>query len=143
MRVSEVMVRNPVRVGMETPIRDIARLMRDKSIASVVVVEGNKPTGIITERDLVRRVLASDASPDSLKAADCCSTPVVTTSETADVDKAIGIMNSYDIRRIVVIDDKSGNLVGILTTDDLWRNFRSLSEELAVNIVAMSRSKRT
>ncbi len=142
MHVSEVMVRNPIKVSPDTSIREVARLMRDRSIASVIIVEDNKPLGIITERDLVRRILASDANPDSLKASDSYTKPVITTLESATVDSAIGIMNSYDIRRVVVVDDKDGNVVGILTTDDLWRNFRKLSEELAVNIIALSRSRR-
>lgn len=78
-----------------------------------------------------------------MKASDSCTQPVLTTSEIADVDDAIGVMNSYGIRRVVVVDDKDGKVVGVLTTDDLWRNFRSLSEELAVKITTMSRSKRT
>lgn len=60
MRVSEVMVRNPVKVSPDTPIREVARLMRDKSIGSVIIVKDDKPVGIVTERDLVRRVLASE-----------------------------------------------------------------------------------
>jgi CBS domain-containing protein len=141
MIVSDVMVKNPVRVNPDTSIREVARLMRDRSIASVIIVEDDKPLGIITERDLVRRVLASDASLDTLRASDSCTRPVVTTFQTASVDSAVGIMNSYDIRRLVVVDEKNGNVVGILTTDDLWRNFRELSEELAVNIMALARSK--
>jgi CBS domain-containing protein len=141
MNVSDVMVKNPVKVGPDTSIREVARLMRDRSIASVIIVEDDKPLGIITERDLVRRVLASDADPDALKAKDKCTKPVVTTPQTSSVDSAVGIMNSYDIRRVVVVDEKNGNVVGILTTDDLWRNFRELSEELAVNIMALARSK--
>jgi CBS domain-containing protein len=141
MNVSDVMVKNPVKVGPDTSIREVARLMRDRSIASVIIVEDDKPLGIITERDLVRRVLASDVDPDALKAKDKCTKPVVTTPQTSSVDSAVGIMNSYDIRRVVVVDEKNGNVVGILTTDDLWRNFRELSEELAVNIMALARSK--
>ena len=140
MRVSEVMVRNPVKVNPETSIREVAKLMRDRSIASVIIVENDKPSGIITERDLVRRVLASDEDPDTLKASDKCTKPVVTTLQTANVDTAVGVMNSYDIRRVVVVDEKSGNVVGIVTTDDLWRNFREISEELAVNIMALARA---
>jgi len=135
------MVKNPVKVSPDTLIREVARLMRDRSIASVIIVEDEKPLGIITERDLVRRVLASDVDPDTLKAQDCYTKPVVTTVQTASIDSAVGIMNSYDIRRVVVVDEKNGNVVGILTTDDLWRNFRELSEELAVNIMALARSR--
>jgi len=143
MLVSEVMVKDPVRVRPDTSIGEVARLMRDKAIGSVILVVDDKPVGIVTERDLVRRVLASGRSPGSLKASDVCTKSVVTTSGLANVEVAVDIMNDYNIRRLVVVDDRSGKVVGILTTDDIWRNFRSLSEELAVKYMIMARRKPT
>jgi CBS domain-containing protein len=141
MLVSEAMVKDPVRVTPGTSIREVARLMRDRSIGSVILVEDDKPVGIVTERDLVRRVLASDRNPDSLKASDICTKSVVTTSALADVGVAVDIMNDYNIRRLVVVDDRSGKVVGILTTDDIWQNFRRMSEELAIKYMIMRRRR--
>ena len=132
MLVSEVMVKDPIRVEPGTPVRELARLMRDKAIGSIILVEDDKPVGIVTERDLVRRVLASDQNPDTLKALDICTKTVISTSPLADVSVAVDIMNDYNIRRIVVVDDRSGKVMGILTTDDIWQNFRRMSEELAI-----------
>jgi len=132
MIVSEVMVKDPVRVEPSTPVRELARLMRDKAIASIILVEDDKPVGIVTERDLVRRVLASEQSIDELKGIDICTKQVISTSPLADVSIAVDIMNDYNIRRIVVVDDRSGKVMGILTTDDIWQNFRRMSEELAI-----------
>jgi len=132
MLVSEVMVKDPIRVEPATPVRELARLMRDKAIGSIILVEDDKPVGIVTERDLVRRVLASDQNPDTIKALDICTKTVISTSPLADVSVAVDIMNDYNIRRIVVVDDRSGKVVGILTTDDIWQNFRRMSEELAI-----------
>jgi len=141
VRVSDVMVKNPVTVAPGASVREVARLMRDRSIGSVILVEDNKPFGILTERDLVRRVLATDSNPDTLKAFDVCTRSVVSISPLADLEVAVGIMNDYNIRRLVVVDDKSGKVVGILTTDDIWRNFRGLSEELALKYMIMHRRK--
>jgi CBS domain-containing protein len=132
MLVSEVMVKDPIRVEPGTLVRELARLMRDKAIGSIILVEDDKPVGIVTERDLVRRVLASDQSPDTVKALDICTKTVISTSPLADVSVAVDIMNDYNIRRIVVVDDRSGKVMGILTTDDIWQNFRRMSEELAI-----------
>ena len=140
MRISDVMVKDPVKVDPDTSIREVARIMRDRSIGSVILVKDDKPVGIVTERDLVRRALASVRNLDSMKAFDISSKPVATTSELADVDLAIDIMNDYKIRRLVIINEEN-KVVGILTTDDIWHNFRRLSEELASKYMVLSRRK--
>jgi len=140
MRISEVMVKDPVRVPADTSVGEIARLMRDKSISSVILVKDDKALGIVTERDLVRRVLASGRDPDATKAFDVCTRPVATTSDSADLELAVDIMNSYNIRRLVIVNRES-KVVGIVTTDDIWRNYRQLSEQLAVKYMSTLRRK--
>lgn len=141
MRVSDVMVRNPVMVGPMTPVREVARLMRDRKISSVILTRNERPVGIITERDLVWRVLAQGRDPDSLTAFDVSSRPVIAVSELADVEDALELMRRHEIRRVVVVDSQD-RIVGILTTDDLGYNLRRMSEELAIKyITTMRRSK--
>ena len=134
------MVRDPINVGPDAPCGYLARQMRDKGIGSVVVVEHGKPVGIVTERDLVHRVMAASMNPDKCTAAQISSKPVVAVSIHADVELAVDIMNDYRIRRIVVIDDHD-KVAGILTTDDLARNLRGMSEELAVKYMSLSQRK--
>ena len=140
MKVSEVMVRDPVKVGPEAHCGHIARLMKDRGIGSIVVVEDGKPMGIVTERDLVHRVMAASMNPERCTAAQVSSKPVVAVSVHADVEMAVDMMNDYRIRRIVVVDDHD-MVAGILTTDDLARNLREMSEELAVKYMALSQRK--
>ncbi len=141
MRVKEIMVRNPVIVGPMTPVREVARLMRDKQISSVILTRNERPIGIITERDLVWRVLAPGRDPDSLTAFDVCSKPVAAVSELADVEDAVEVMRANKIRRVVVVDEND-RVVGILTTDDLGYNLKRMSEELAIKYITMiKRSK--
>jgi len=68
MRVSDIMVTNPVMVSPETPVNEVAQLMKYRSVGSVILVKNNKPVGVVTERDLVRRVLAPGVTPKSLTA---------------------------------------------------------------------------
>ena len=131
MRVSDVMVKDLVMVGPETPVNEVAQLMNHRSVGSVILVKDDKPVGIVTERDLVRRVLAPGVNPKALTAWDICSKPVVAVHELGDVELAVDLMKDYKIRRMVVIDSKD-RVVGILTTDDLVTNLRSMSEDLAV-----------
>jgi len=138
MKISEIMATSPVVVGPETPVEEIARLMRDRSISSVVLVRESRPVGIVTERDLVHRVLAPGVDAASLRAWDVCSGPVVAISQRGSVDDACDTMREYGIRRLVVVDDSDG-VVGVLTTDDIGFNLRSMSEELAVKYLIMMR----
>jgi len=92
MKVSEVMVRDPVKVSPDAQCGHLARLMRDRGIGSVVVVEDGRPVGIVTERDLVHRVMAASMNPDECTAAQVCSRPVVAVSVHADVEMAIRAM---------------------------------------------------
>jgi CBS domain-containing protein len=140
MKVSDVMVRDPVKVSPDAQCGHLARLMRDRGIGSVVVVEDGRPVGIVTERDLVHRVMAASMDPDGCTAAQVCSRPVVAVSVHADVEMAVDMMNDYRIRRIVVVDDLD-RVAGILTTDDLARNLRGMSEELAVKYMILSQRK--
>jgi CBS domain-containing protein len=135
------MVRDPVKVGPDASCIQLARLMRDKSIGSVVVVEDGKPVGIVTERDLVHRVMAAQMSPEGCTAGQISSRPVVAVSVHTDVEVAVDTMNEYGIRRIVVVDDRD-RLIGILTTDDLARRLREIGEELAVKLMIRSQRKR-
>ncbi|UCH57913.1 MAG: CBS domain-containing protein [Candidatus Bathyarchaeota archaeon] len=140
MRVSEVMVKEPTVVRLDTSVKKVAELMRERSIGSVIIVEGERPVGIITERDLVHRVLALGRDPASLRAKDVCSMPVVAFSEMGYVEDACDTMKEYGVRRLVVVDGRD-RVAGILTTDDLVYNLRSMSEELAVKfLIARRRS---
>ena len=135
------MVRDPVMVAPDAPCGQLSKLMRDRGIGSVVVVKDGFPVGVVTERDLVHRVLAEGRDPDKCDADQVCTKPVVGISIYADVVLAVDMMNEYGIRRLVVVDEKD-RVVGILTTDDIARNLRSMSEELAVKYMVLSRRKR-
>ena len=135
------MIRDPVMVAPGTPCRQLSKLMRNRGIGSVVVVQDGFPVGIVTERDLVHRVLAEGRDPEKCVVDEVCSKPVVAVSIYADVDMAVDLMNEYGIRRVVVVDEKD-KVVGILTTDDIARNLRSMTEELAVKYMILSRRRR-
>ena len=105
MKVSNVMVKNPIMVDPNTPCSKIARIMKENKISSIIIEENGKPTGIVTERDLVHRLLAEGKDPMKCMAYQIYSKPVVAISIHADVDMAVDIMNDYKIRRIVVLDD--------------------------------------
>lgn len=117
LKVRDVMVANPVTIGPNALIIEAAKLMRDNKVGSVIVVEKLNVLGIVTERDLVRRVLAENRELKTVKIRDVMSTSVVSVSPEEDVLNAAHIMRQRGIRRVVVMNKE--DLIGIITTNDL------------------------
>jgi CBS domain-containing protein len=117
VRISEVMTASVVTAPVGAAVREVAELMRERNVGSVVLVDDDgEPVGFVTDRDLAVSVLADGRDPADL-AADHASTPVVTGSPAMDVREAAELMTGHGIRRLPVVDD--GRLTGIVTLDDL------------------------
>jgi CBS domain-containing protein len=101
-------------------VRDAAKKMRDKNVSSLVVVNSsNKPIGIIAERDLVRKVCASDSSSKNTIVKDILSDVLVTTDALSDVGVAADIMIQNKVRHLLVVEgDDISKPLGIITPTD-------------------------
>jgi CBS domain-containing protein len=121
MSIGQFCVRETVIVKREDSIVEASRLMRQHHVGSLVVVEecegGNKPVGILTDRDLVIEILAEEIAPDSVSVGDVMSFELVTARETDGLWETLQRMRVHGVRRMPVVDDR-GFLVGILSTDD-------------------------
>lgn len=130
MRVGEVCTREVVFCESDATLAQIAQLMREHHVGDLIVarLQGEKlvPVGIVTDRDLVIRVLAGGRSPGPSSAGELMSSPLVQISEDEIVYEAIGRMRAHGIRRLPVVD-AGGFLVGMLTLDDV---IEFLAEEL-------------
>ncbi|MGE5662313.1 MAG: cyclic nucleotide-binding/CBS domain-containing protein [Ignavibacteriales bacterium] len=107
-------------------VLDLAKKMKETGRGSVVVTEytagsktGSVPVGIITERDIVRRIVAESKDPKTTVAYDIMSKPLITVGPEATVYDAALIMTKYMIRRLPIARDNT--LLGIITTSDLAR----------------------
>ena len=101
-------------------VQDAAKKMRDKNISSLVVVNSsNKPIGIITERDLVRKVCANDSSSKNTNVKDILSDVLVTTDALSEVGVAADIMIQNNVRHLLVVEgDDVTKPLGIITPTD-------------------------
>jgi CBS domain-containing protein len=140
MRVSDIMTKAPITISPAAKVDEVASIMREKGISSLILVTNGKPVGIVTERDLVHRVLALGKDPKKLMAGDVSTRPVIAVSVHCEVEDAVKTMNEHKIRRLVVIDDND-HVVGILTTDDVGYNLKSMSEELAIKYLTLTKRK--
>jgi CBS domain-containing protein len=126
MRYVENFAKKVVTVTPEDSLQTVARVMEERNVGAVVVVEQGTPVGIVTDRDLA---LELGVRGTSLRApvVRVMATPVETIGNKEGVFAATGAMRDANVRRLVVVDD-DGRLVGIVTLDDL---LRLLSRELA------------
>ena len=111
-------------------VQAVAGLMRERSVGSVVLVdEGGRPVGIITDRDIALSVVA-DARPASDRASEHASSPVVKAEPDMDVEEAGQLMVHHGVRRLVVVS--GGSVTGVVTLDDLAS--RGLEPELSARV---------
>ncbi len=121
MKTGEACNRTVVVVDREMPLGDAARLMREHHVGSLVVAKptyGNKPLGIVTDRDMVVEVMAEDLDYRTVTVGDIMGDKLVVAREQDDSLDTLKLMRSQGVRRIPVVTEK-GDLAGIVTVDDL------------------------
>ncbi|HVZ23022.1 MAG TPA: CBS domain-containing protein [Vicinamibacterales bacterium] len=116
---SDVMTPNPARCSSETTLDQIARLMVEYNCGEIVIVDvADTPVGVITDRDIVCRIVAEGKNPMGYPALSCMSEPVITVSLTATLDEIVGTMETHQVRRLPVVD-ADGSCVGMIALADL------------------------
>jgi CBS domain-containing protein len=118
MEIRELMTASVVTADPATPVREVAALMRERNVGSVVLVRDGEPVGIVTDRDLAVSVLADGRSAED-HASDHATAPVVTGEPGMDVAAACELLVQHGIRRLPIVDSDARRLIGIVTLDDL------------------------
>jgi CBS domain-containing protein len=122
MQVKDVMTANPACSTPETPLPEVARLMLDHDCGEIPVVESQErkvPTGVVTDRDIVCRIIAKGQDPREATANDAMTSPAVTVTPETSLEECSRIMEQKQIRRVPVVDDNG--LVGIVALADIAR----------------------
>jgi CBS domain-containing protein len=117
MKVRDIMTKNPETVAPGTSVSDVALMMRDLDVGIIPVVNEDELMGVITDRDIVIRVVASGLNPIDVGVQDFLSPNPVSVSPDDDVDTARDLMAERQIRRLLVTD--GSKLVGILSIGDV------------------------
>lgn len=136
MEISKAMHRKAEWVTAETPVSDVAKLMRDEDIGAVPVGKDDRLIGMITDRDLVVRVLAEGRDMRTTRAEEVMSKGIIYCRTHQTVEDAIHLMDQKKIRRLPVLDDNK-RLVGMLSLGDVSHAVpRDLTGELAQAVSA-------
>ena len=107
-------VRDPVSaVLLSTHVSEVAKIMVEQNVGSVVVIRDYEPLGIITERDILERIVLANKNIKEIVAQEIMTAPLLTVDSNRSVEEALSIMHKNRLRRLVVV--KGAKLVGIVT----------------------------
>ena|SRR5450756_1954732 len=136
-KVKDIMTKKVVSIGVNNSVFEAAELMSSNQVGCLVVMDGEMPMGIVTERDIVRRAAAKKMSLDT-KISEIMSNSLIAIDPDASLKEAARLMSSNKIRRLPVL--KENRLVGIVVASDFVRNLgkKSISEEI---LEAMGRAR--
>ncbi|MFB0514119.1 MAG: cyclic nucleotide-binding/CBS domain-containing protein [Candidatus Bathyarchaeia archaeon] len=119
LKVEDVMIKDVVTVDADTTVKKAVETMNKHEIGCLIVMKGNKLVGILTERDILKRVLAESRNPEKTKVSEIMTTPVITASPTTDLEEAAKLMFKKNVKKLPVVT--KGKLVGLVTLTDLAR----------------------
>ena len=117
LRVKDVMTKGVRVTGPDSSVKEVVATMNRFNIGSIIVVQDNRPVGMISERDVLRRVVEPCLSPETIEARQIMTHPVITICESASVAEVVKIMAEKRVRKIPVM--KKEKLVGIITYTDI------------------------
>ncbi len=115
--LKNIATREIVSIEADQTVKSAARLMSKRGIGSLMVTSNGKPVGIVTERDILTRVIAEGVEPAKAQVKAVMSSPLITIKEDASLADATILMHLKKIRHLFVVD--GGQVVGILTDRDL------------------------
>ena len=137
--LSEVMKRNPTMISMEANVAKAAKAMCREEVGSVIILQRNKPIGIVTEEDINCKVVAKDLKPSTVQVSTIMSTPLITVSADKTVVDAAQMMVKHKVRRLPVVD-KSGKVIGIVTVRDLL-TVSNEQNEILTDLIEINREE--
>lgn len=118
--VKMVMSKKILKVREGTKIKKVAELMRDKQVGSVLISDGNSYAGIVTDADVVRRLVAEGLDPETTPVEKVMTTPLLAIEADRSVVDANDIMDQEHVRHLGVIEN--GKIIGVLSVRDLLRH---------------------
>ena len=148
-KVESIVEKNYVTLPEDTLVAEAAKVMRDRDVLSILVTiskNSNEPIGIVTERDILYRVVAESKDPFKLTLKNVMSSPLITIAEEESVRDAVALMRNKNIRRLAVKKAEANNITGIITLISIVGNIPSdkldLAEvELPTNIIEREATK--
>ncbi len=119
LKVEDVMVKEVITIDENSTIKESAEVMNKFEIGCLIAVRRGKAMGIITERDLLKRVIADARDAAKTKVKDIMSSPLVVVEPSTDLEEAVKLMFQMKIKKLPVVDGK--RLIGLISLTDIAR----------------------
>jgi CBS domain-containing protein len=120
LKLEDVMVEDVITVEEKATIKKAVELMNKHEIGCLIVVKRGKPAGIVTERDMLKRILQESKDPEKIKVNEIMSKPLIVGKPQMGIEDAVKLMFKRNIKKLPVADE--GHLVGLVTLTDLVRS---------------------
>jgi len=119
LMVKDIMVEEVITIEADSTLMGAVKLMNKHEIGCLVVTKSKKPIGILTERDLLKRVLAKSRDPEKTRVWEVMSAPLMFVDPNIDIEDAVRFMLKMGIKKLPIV--KRGKLMGLVTLTDLVR----------------------
>jgi CBS domain-containing protein len=132
MKIREIMIKQVITVDSDYTVKHAVNIMNRAGIGSVIVLEEGRVVGILTERDILKRVVALAKDPEKTFVQDVMSMPVFVVDPDVTLEEAIKLMFKHRIKKLPVMENHCGKdkLVGLVTLTDIARIQSNLIEQL-------------
>lgn len=117
LSVKEIMTRGVATIDIKSNVAELATNMLNINVGSIIITDNNAPVGIVTERDIVKKITSKNMKPDDISIKDLMTSPLITIPGSEDVNDAMQKMVKMQIRRLPIVENSK--LVGIVTDIDL------------------------
>jgi CBS domain-containing protein len=123
LKIRDVMVKNVITVDSDYTVKHVAYIMNRCGIGCVLVLENKNLVGIITERDILRKIVAVARDPEETFVREIMSTPIIVVGPDMVLEKALDLMFEHKIKKLPVMERSSGKqkLLGLVTLTDIAR----------------------
>jgi CBS domain-containing protein len=116
--VKDAMTSNPCTIDSDKTVDYAAKMLKDENVGLAPIVEGQRLVGTLTDRDIVVRVVAEGRDPKAVRVSEVASTNLITIDPQQDLDEALRLMASHQVRRLPVVEE-DGRVVGVLAQADV------------------------
>lgn len=119
LRVEDVMIKEVISIDENSTVKEAAEIMNKFEIGCLLIVKGGKAMGIVTERDILKRVVAESKDATKTRVKDIMTSPLVIVEPDTDLEEAVKLMFQMKIKKLPVVDGR--NLVGLVSLTDIAR----------------------
>jgi len=119
MSVKDVMVEEVITVEPDTKVRDAVELMNENEIGCLIIAKNGKPVGIITERDILKKIVCQSKNPELMRVSEIMSKPLLVGQVDMDLGDAARLMLKKNVKKLPIVNGEK--LVGLITLTDIVR----------------------